>query len=320
MNSKPNIQPYSEVAINGLAPWEIPIRVEHKGTLYDLSLVSHRTDFGSLVVMIRLTPVDASLDAGAALTWGHQSFADAWRAGDFVLRVEGENPDKPAPYSEVGKRVRELLERIEHTNNLLFATTSRKCTRVSLEPGAALFVGVMPAALVFAHRDIEKDGDYLRLGFLAYDTLEWKPEWPCAGELGDPLDPAIREAIEQEVASMRAKAGQDFRISSTGQMVRLGGKSIAENALKSLAHEMAKVNPGLTFAYDASGVYSLHGDKIIMAMSKAITGQIVDMCDSPRDVTEYVKREGLTVLPVVAGKINDAPLPVGPATGKSKAI
>jgi hypothetical protein len=325
-----NNNPEPVVAIDGLT---FPIRVQHKGNSYDLSLIARRVGdpASTLSVMVRLDSRTATLNGRPgvpvselrasgvnppALTWGHKSFESAWRDGDFTVVVPGQQPGKPVPASSAGKELAMLLERIEWTNNLLLATGAARCTRIGLEPIHSLFVGVQPAALVFAHRGIEKHGDYLRLGTLAYDTLEWRAEWPCANALGDPLDPAIRAEIEQQVASMRAKAGQNFQISSSGQTVRLGGKQTTAEALKKLAHDLATANPGLTFAYDASGVYSLHGDKIIMAMSKAIGGEIVDLCDSPRDVTQHVKREALTIVPAVSA--NEAPLPEVRASGQVK--
>lgn len=77
-----------------------------------------------------------------------------------------------------------------------------------------IFCGVYPCGLVYADRSREKHGDYVRLAFLPYHTLELELERDCPAEL--------RADIEASAAAMQAKRGQPFAISTTGQYVRLG--------------------------------------------------------------------------------------------------
>lgn len=60
-----------------------------------------------------------------------------------------------------------------------------------------------------------------------------------------------------------------------------------------LACSCALANPGMCFAYDPSGVYALHQGRVLMFYSWAITGALVDLSDSPRDVTDYTNRAAL---------------------------
>lgn len=79
-----------------------------------------------------------------------------------------------------------------------------------------LFMGVYPCGIVYSDRSREEAGDYVKLGFLPYDTLslELRP--------GVPED--LRALIEADAAKMAARAGQHFQISSSGQTVMLGSK------------------------------------------------------------------------------------------------
>jgi len=78
-----------------------------------------------------------------------------------------------------------------------------------------LFIGVYSTGLSFADRSRELHGDYLKLAFLPYRTLEL--EWT-----GAPMPDTMRKAIQREAAKLRARRGEDFQISGAGQTVRLG--------------------------------------------------------------------------------------------------
>lgn len=80
-----------------------------------------------------------------------------------------------------------------------------------------IFCGVYPAGLVYADRQREVAGDYARLAFLPYATLEPEFERSCPREL--------RVSIEADVAAMQARRGELFEISTCGQTVLLGGRS-----------------------------------------------------------------------------------------------
>lgn len=78
---------------------------------------------------------------------------------------------------------------------------------------ARLFVGVMPCGLTYCDRAREKDGDYLKVAFLPYETLVLQVFVPRS-----PLLPAI----EQDARAMKAREGEEFEVSACGQTVRLG--------------------------------------------------------------------------------------------------
>ena len=77
-----------------------------------------------------------------------------------------------------------------------------------------LFIGIYPGGLVYADRYVEINGDYKRLGFLPYDTLELQLEKDCP--------PALATEIRHDAAVMRTLKGQPFRTSTTGQTITLG--------------------------------------------------------------------------------------------------
>jgi hypothetical protein len=79
-----------------------------------------------------------------------------------------------------------------------------------------LFVGIFPAGIVYADREVQEHGDYKRLAFLPYRTLE--VEWSSKT-----VEPSLRAAIEKDVAAMQARRGQRFEVSACGQYVVLGG-------------------------------------------------------------------------------------------------
>ncbi|MDR5727276.1 MAG: hypothetical protein RB191_07390 [Terriglobia bacterium] len=78
-----------------------------------------------------------------------------------------------------------------------------------------IFIGIYPAGIVYADRTVEIDGDYARLAFLPYSTLELEFSRTCPAEL--------KSEIRDSAALIQAKRGQAFRISECGQSVMLGG-------------------------------------------------------------------------------------------------
>ena len=82
-----------------------------------------------------------------------------------------------------------------------------------------LFTGVYSTGISYADRSRERHGDYLKLAFLPYDTLEltwYEPETKVPA--------ALRTAIRADAHRMAAKRGQAFQTSTSGQIVTLGGK------------------------------------------------------------------------------------------------
>ncbi len=78
-----------------------------------------------------------------------------------------------------------------------------------------LFIGIFPGGIAYADRHREKDGDYARLAFLPYDTLQLKVEEDCPSDL--------QAVIEADAAAIQSRRGELFQVSSSGQTVRLGG-------------------------------------------------------------------------------------------------
>lgn len=76
-----------------------------------------------------------------------------------------------------------------------------------------LFAGVYPGGIVYSDRDREENGDYKRVAFLPYDTLELRVD--------DPDSPLLDE-VRQDAATIQAQRGQPFRTSATGQTIILG--------------------------------------------------------------------------------------------------
>ncbi len=77
-----------------------------------------------------------------------------------------------------------------------------------------IFIGCFPEGIVYADRTVEIDGDYARLAFLSYSTLEleFSPACPTA----------LKQEIRDSAARIQARRGQPFRISTCGQTVVLG--------------------------------------------------------------------------------------------------
>jgi hypothetical protein len=77
-----------------------------------------------------------------------------------------------------------------------------------------LFIGVFPAGISYADRHREEHGDYAKLAFLPYDTLQLKVYDGCPAEL--------RTEIEADAATIQARRGEQFQVSSCAQYVTLG--------------------------------------------------------------------------------------------------
>lgn len=80
-----------------------------------------------------------------------------------------------------------------------------------------LFIGVYPCGLVYADRSRERHGDYVRLGFLPYASLNLMLEPDCPADLA--------ALIRADAQAMRARTGERFPISSSGQSVVLGSRA-----------------------------------------------------------------------------------------------
>jgi hypothetical protein len=68
------------------------------------------------------------------------------------------------------------------------------------EAKARLFAGIYPGGLVYADTGREKHGDYARLAFLSWATLQLDVEKDCPAK--------FREAIEADAAKVQARPGE----------------------------------------------------------------------------------------------------------------
>lgn len=85
-----------------------------------------------------------------------------------------------------------------------------------------LFAGVFATGISYADRARERNGDYMKIAFLPYSTLEL--EWY---EPRDKVPKALRAAIEKDALRMMQAHGKDFAVSAAGQTVKLGTKKTA---------------------------------------------------------------------------------------------
>jgi len=90
-----------------------------------------------------------------------------------------------------------------------------------------LFIGVFPTGIRYADRSRERDGDYLKLAFLPFSTLEL--EWH-ESEAKVPAD--LRAAIRADAKRVIAKRGQEYPVSASGQTVTLGHAGRTSHATK----------------------------------------------------------------------------------------
>lgn len=77
-----------------------------------------------------------------------------------------------------------------------------------------LFIGVYPGGIVYADRRKEEGGDYKRIAFLGFLTLDLS--------VSDPKNDQL-PAICRHANALRAKKGEQYQISACGQTVLLGG-------------------------------------------------------------------------------------------------
>jgi hypothetical protein len=78
-----------------------------------------------------------------------------------------------------------------------------------------LFVGVFSTGIGYADRTRERDDDFARLAFLSFRSLDLDVEPDCPDDLA--------AEIRAHAAGIQAMRGQDYRVSTVGQTVRLGG-------------------------------------------------------------------------------------------------
>lgn len=93
-----------------------------------------------------------------------------------------------------------------------------KQPKTAVSASARVFAGVFPTGISYADRTVEVGGDYKRLAFLPFDTLslEWRAK-------RIPKD--VQDYIIKDAAKIQARRGEDYRVSSAGQTVLLGGSA-----------------------------------------------------------------------------------------------
>ena len=77
-----------------------------------------------------------------------------------------------------------------------------------------VFVGIFPCGIGYADLAVEEHGDYKKLAFLPYRTLELECYTKHAG---------MRKFIEEHARTVIARKGEQFEVSACGQTVLLGG-------------------------------------------------------------------------------------------------
>lgn len=101
------------------------------------------------------------------------------------------------------------------TNEAFGLIDAAEATSVATDPdGDRLFIGCLGVGISYADRHREKHGDYARLAFLSLGTLELTVEDDCPAEL--------RAEIESHAATIQAKRGEQYQVSTSGQTVTLG--------------------------------------------------------------------------------------------------
>jgi hypothetical protein len=78
-----------------------------------------------------------------------------------------------------------------------------------------LFIGVWSTGISYCDKSQIEHGDYRRLAFLDYHTLEL--EWHSGT-----VPPDLAEEIIADAATIQAKRGQPFQFAGFGQTVILG--------------------------------------------------------------------------------------------------
>jgi hypothetical protein len=79
-----------------------------------------------------------------------------------------------------------------------------------------LFTGVFPAGISYCDRAEQEDGDYRKIAFLDYETLEL-----TVYDHASDLLPLIR----LDANAIQNRRGQRYRVSASGQTVLLGGSA-----------------------------------------------------------------------------------------------
>ncbi len=101
-----------------------------------------------------------------------------------------------------------------------------------------LFAGVTPTGIAYADKQRERDGDYLKVAFLPFQSLrlQWSP--------GN-HPPELRELVQADADAIIARRGQPYEVSSSGQTVILGGERARGPSAPPQYHERQGRPPGV---------------------------------------------------------------------------
>lgn len=146
-----------------------------------------------------------------------------------------------------------------------------------------LFSGVYPTGIVYADRARSRGGDYERVAFLSFSTLELEV---ARGQEKSPLLPLVRE----DAARLQARRGQRYEVSASGQYVVLGHGRLAgrsEPARYLIDHTYEAVSGGSNlrdakkFARDSVASYA-HGIAGVLDRKTGKYVYIAKMVDDER--------------------------------------
>lgn len=79
----------------------------------------------------------------------------------------------------------------------------------------AILIGGYSEGIVYADKRVEEDGDYKRLAFLPYDTLELEFRGECCSK-------ETKEFIRRKAEEIIKRRGERYEITTSGQWVILG--------------------------------------------------------------------------------------------------
>jgi hypothetical protein len=135
---------------------------------------------------------------------------------EWQAQVEREDQERRARLERTGPTPEQLYDRFHADRAAGIHHGERRGAALQRRnPFDRLFAGIYPTGIVYADRAREVDGDYLRVAFLPFSTLqlEWAPGT-------HPIE--LREAVERDAADVIAQRGQQFQVSTAGQTVILG--------------------------------------------------------------------------------------------------
>jgi len=93
------------------------------------------------------------------------------------------------------------------------------------DPAERLSIATFPTGISYADKQRQRHGDYLRLAFLPFKTLEL--EWAPV-----PIALGLRHLIEEHAQRLRARRGEDYPTSTNGQTVKLGHARVIHHATR----------------------------------------------------------------------------------------